>query len=252
MRLRVVLLIPLLVAFIGAGFGVAYAQPGSVTGGLFYFHLNSVAYHNENSSVTLLDEANLLPPVGSTSEISEVSAAIRNATTIFGTIWVGSVAWVTEPLNEPATIQGTATFTVWLYSDDPATPSFSGVGAGVAVLDQQNQTVGNYVYSFTYAQGKALDSTPAEHSFSVDLDYNISPGQRLVFAVGVGSTTEGWSMKVLYDDSQYPSRVQLPTTVTVVPEFQEATPVLIALTLTATILSLSVARRTACHNRSVT
>lgn len=242
----------LAVAFIGAGSGAASAQLSSVSGGLFYFHLNSVAYRNENASVLLLDEANLLPPMGSTSQISTVSAAIRNATTIFGTIWVGSVAWVTEPLTEPATIRGTATFTVWLYSDDPATPSFSGVGAGVAVLDQQNQTVGNYVYSFTYANGKALDSTPTELSFSVDLDYNISPGQRLVFAVGVGSTTEGWSMKVLYDNSQYPSRVQLPSTVTVVPEFQKVTPVMIALTLTATILSLSVARRRVCHKRSVT
>lgn len=115
-----------------------------------------------------------------------------------------------------------AKFTAWLSSDD-VTPSFSGVGAGVAVLNQQNQTVGNYRYAFTYVCGKALTGTPTLYSFNVELNQNVSAGQRLVFAVGVGSTTEGWRMRVFFDDVQYSSGVQLPTAVTVVPEFDPHT-----------------------------
>jgi hypothetical protein len=134
-------------------------------------------------------------------------------------------------------LDGTATFTVWLSSDD-VTPSFSGVGAGVAVLNQQNQTVGNYRYAFDYARGKALTGTPTLYSFNVELNQNVSAGQRLVFAVGVGSTTEGWRMNVFFDDVQHSSGVQLPTAVTVVPEFDAATFFLAI--LIPTILSLTI------------
>ena len=214
-------LIVMMILFLGASTGLASAQ-SPVSGDIFYFHLKAVTYGSENASVTVVEEANLTKPSGSTPGVFEVAAAIRNATTIFGTIWVGSVAWVTGPLREPTVLGGTATFTVWLSSDD-VTPSFSGVGAGIAVLNQQNQTVGNYRYSFTYARGKILTGTPTLYSFNVELNQNVSAGQRLVFAVGVGSTTEGWRMNVFFDDVQHSSGVQLPMTVTVVPEFDPAT-----------------------------
>ena len=211
-----------------------------MSGSVFYFHYKSETYRNENASILILEEANFTIPLGSTPRIFEVSAAIRNVTTIFGSIWIGSVAWVTQPLAEATQVRGASTFTVWLSSDD-ATPSFSGVGAGVAVLNQQNQIVGKYVCTYSYAQGKILTSTPREYSFNVELNQEISAGQRLFFAVGVGSTTEGWRMKILFDDSQHPSRVLLPSNITVVPEFQLNAAILTA--FGATILSLSLAQR---------
>jgi len=219
--LHAISLTVIMILFLGASIGFGSAQ-SPVSGETFYFHLKAVTYRSENASVTFVEEANLTAPLGSTPRVFEVAAAIRNATTIFGTIWVGSVAWVTGPLTEPAMLGGTATFTVWLSSDD-VTPSFSGVGAGIVVLNQQNQTVGNYRYAFTYARGKVLSGTPALYSFNVELNQNVSAGQRLVFAVGVGSTTEGWRMNVFFDDVQHSSGVQLPMAVTVVPEFDPAT-----------------------------
>jgi hypothetical protein len=231
-------LIAILILAVAAPIGLASAQPQS--GDTFYFHFESETYRNENESIIVVEEANLTAPAGSTPRVFEVAASIKNATTIFGTIWVGSVAWVTRPLTELAMFSGTATFTVWLSSDD-VTPSFSGVGAGVAVLDQENQTVGNYHYSFNYAHGKVLTTTPTLYSFNVQLDQLVSPGQRLVFAVGVGSTTEGWRMNVFFDDLQYSSRVQLPTNITVVPEFGPPTFLLTA--LIAMVLWLTMTRQ---------
>jgi hypothetical protein len=240
MRLSPFPLAALMILFVNTATGITSAQAPPVSGSVFYFHYKSEMYRSENASVVILEEANFTIPLGSTPKIFQASAAIRNVTSVFGSVWIGSVAWVTQPLTEATTARGASTFTVWLSSDD-ATPSYSGVGAGVAVLNQQNQTVGKYVYTYSYTQGKILTSTPSEYSFNVELNQEISAGQRLVFAVGVGSTTEGWRMKILFDDSQHPSRVLLPSNVTVVPEFQLNAAILIA--FGATILLLSLAQR---------
>ena len=240
MRLSAISLAALMILFVNTATGIASAQAPTVSGSVFYFHYKSEMYRNENASVVILEEANFTTPLGSTPKVFEVSAAIRNVTTALGSVWIGSVAWVTQPLTDATTVRGASTFTVWLSSDD-ATPSFSGVGAGVAVLNQQNQTVGKYVYTYSYAKGKILTSTPSEYSFNVELNQEISAGQRLLFAVGVGSTIEGWRMKILFDDSQHPSRVLLPSNITVVPEFQLNAGILTA--FGATILLLSLAQR---------
>jgi hypothetical protein len=231
-------LIVILILTLAAPIGLASAQPQKAD--TFYFHFLSETYRNDNESVIVVEDATSTPPAGSTPRVLEVAASIKNATTIFGTIWVGSIAWVTRPLTQPAMVSGSATFTVWLSSDD-VTPSFSGVGAGVAVLDQENQTVGNYHYSFDYAHGKILTGSPTLYSFNVQLDQLISPDQRLVFAVGVGSTTQGWRMDVYFDDLQYPSHVLLPTNITVVPEFEPSRFLLTA--LIAVVLALTITRQ---------
>jgi hypothetical protein len=240
MRLSPFALAALIILFVSTTTGIASTQAQPVSRSVFYFHYKSETYRNENASIIVLEEANFTAPISSTPIISEVAAAIRNATTIFGTIWIGSIAWLTQPLTEATKLVGAATFTVWLSSDD-ATPSYSGVGAGVAVLNQQNQTVGKYVYTYSYAQGKILTSTPTEYSFNVELNQEISAGQRLIFAVGVGSTSEGWHMKIFFDDSQHASRVLLPSSITVVPEFQPNAAILTF--FGATILLLSLTKR---------
>lgn len=219
------------------GLALAQAQP---SGDVFYFHLVSEIYRSENASATVIEEANTNAPTSSSGSIEQVAAAIPNATTIVGTIWVGTVGWITEPLRDPALIAGTASFTVWLSSDD-VPPSYSGIGAGVAVLNEQNQTVGNYVYTFTYAHGNVLTATPTAYTFNVDIYRNILAGQRLVFAVGVGSTTEGWRMNVFFDGVQYQSHVQLPESINIVPEFEPGATLLTM--LIAIVLSLTVQRR---------
>jgi hypothetical protein len=238
MRLSPFTLAALMILLVNTATGIASAQAPPVSGSVFYFHYKSEMYRSENASVIILEEANFTTPLGSTPRIFEVSAAIRNVTSVFGSVWIGSIAWVTQPLTEATTVRGASTFTVWLSSDD-ATPLFSGVGAGVAVLNQQDQTVGKYVYTYSYAQGKILASTPSEYSFNVELNQEISVGQRLVFAVGVGSTTEGWRMKILFDDSQHPSRVLLPSNITVIPEFQLNAAVLTAFGVMILLLSLA-------------
>lgn len=211
-------------------------------GNVFYFHYRTQLYRNENGSVTVLEEANLSLPLRSIPQVVEVAAAIQNVTSIFfGTAWIGTLAWVTQPITELTTIRGPIDFTVWLSSDD-APPLFSGIGAGVAVLDQQDHVVGGYVYSYSYARGSILTSTPTPYEFTVNFDRQVTSGQKLVFAVGVGSTSLEWRMKVSFDDQQHASRAQLPSNITVIPEFTQ-TPAIVLFAVMAFFLSL-IKRRT--------
>jgi hypothetical protein len=219
---------------------VALGQQQLFSGNEFYFHYKSQLYRNENSSIIGLEEANLSVPVRGTPEVMEVAAAIRNATLLFGTIWVGTVAWLTQPFAAPTVINGHLVFRVWLASND-SVPSFSGVGAGVAVIDEKGRQVGNYVYSYSYAQGSVLTPTPKEYTFGVKFNQEIDPDWKLIFAVGLGSTTVYWRMRVYFDSTDFPSLVQLPTNVTVIPEFTASSMVMNA--CVAIALSLTLLRR---------
>jgi hypothetical protein len=224
------------------GVSVVAAQQQLFSGNEFYFHYKSELYRNENSSIIGLEEANLSIPVRETPEVMEVAAAIRNATTFIGTIWVGSVAWLTEPFAAPTVINGELAFEVWLGSNDSA-PSYSGVGAGVAVISEQGQQVGNYAYSYSYARGNVLTQTPRMYTFRVNFSREISLGCRLILAVGLGSTTAYWRMQVYFDSADYPSRVQLPTNVTIIPEFALSGMVMMNVCI-AVALSLTLLKRT--------
>jgi hypothetical protein len=227
LKLRLTLLVWLAILSFNVTMYEASAQAPSQSGTVFYFHYRTQVYRNENGSVAVLEEANFTLPSTFSPQVVEVDAAIRNATIIFfGTAWIGSVAWITQPIIQPQTISGPISFTVWLSSDDSA-PSFSGIGAGVAVLDQQDNVIGSYVYSYSYSRGKILTSTPTPYQFTVNFDRQVGQGQKLLFAVGVGSTSLGWRMKVYFDGQQYPSRAQLPSSVTVVPEFSQPPALLI-------------------------
>lgn len=234
-------LLTLILAVDVLGVSVVAAQQQLFSGNEFYFHYKSRLYRNDNSSIIGLEEANLSIPVGETPEVMEVAAAIRNATTFFGTIWVGSVAWLTQPFAAPTVINGELVFEVWLASNDSA-PSYSGVGAGVAVINEQGQQVGNYAYSYSYAGGNVLTPTPKEYTFRVKFDREIIQGSKLVLAVGLGSTTAYWRMQVYFDSTNYPSRVQLPTNVTIIPEFTVNGMVMNA--CIAIALSLTLLKRT--------
>ena len=209
------------------------------TGDLFYFHDNSILYRNENSSVTVIAEANLEPPNASVSKATEVAANIRNATTPFGTIWVGSVSWLSQPLTKYEVLQGIVTITAWLSSDN-STPPFSGIGAGIGIVDDQNKLVGQSQYAYSYGQGSVLTTQVKSYEFNVTVNRSVQAGQRLVFAVGLGATRQGWKMEVYFDSLQYPSRVQLPGSVAVVSE--PVTPLVVGSCVAVTIL-LSESRR---------
>jgi hypothetical protein len=217
-----------------------FAQRQPLSGNEFYFHYKSELYRNENSSVIGLEEANFSLPAQQAPKVIDVSAAIRNATTFFGTIWVGSVAWLTPPFSAPTAIRGELEFDVWLASNESA-PLISGVGAGVAAIDGEGQQVGSYAYSYSYGQGNILTSTPREYTFKVNYNQEIPLGGKLILAVGLGATTAYWRMQVYFDSTNYASRAQLPTNVTIVPEF--ATPILGITTCVAIALSLTLIRR---------
>jgi len=226
----------------GAAVGTIPWQTSTQSGTVFYFHYKSMLYRSNNASITLLEEANLRKPGDVIPQVVNVASTIRNVTTLLGTVWVGTISWISQPLAEPAIIRGSVIFGVWLSSND-RTPAFSGVGAGIAVLDQQNRTVGNYAYSYSYAHGKIIAASVREYSFNVVLDREIAAGQRLVFAVGVGSTTAGWQMKVYFDATQNPSHAQLPSSVLVlaIPEFAQVPVILMA--VIAIIVSLGLPQR---------
>jgi len=99
------------------------AKGYTTSGYLFYFHQKSILYRNENASIIVIEEADFEPPNGTFPKAVEVAANIRNATTPFGTIWVGSVSWTSQPLLESTILHGTVALSVWLSSDD-STPAF--------------------------------------------------------------------------------------------------------------------------------
>ena len=215
--------------------GVLASGTTGVSTRVFYFHNESELYHNENASIIVLEEANVSVPTGSAPQVVEVAAAIRNATTLFGSIWVGSVAWISQPLAEPTGIYGRAVFSVWLSSSDSA-PTFSGVGVGIAILNEKNETR-DHIYTYSYAKGNVLTTVPKEYAFELELNMDIPAEQRLVFAVGLGSTTPAWQMKIYFDSKQYASLVQLPSPILVVAELAQERPVLAAVVI---VVSLSL------------
>jgi len=230
-----------ILAVSGTMLGTIPAQAAS-SGSVFYFHYKSQLYRNDNASITLLELANLTAPARTSPQVVEVDSSIRNVTTIFGSVWVGTIGWTTPPLAESTAIHGSVNIQVWLSSGNNATPTFSGIGAGIAVVDPQNRTVGNYTYAYRYAHGSILTANAKQYAFSVNLDKEVAAGQRLIFAVGIGSTTPGWPMKVYFDAAQYPSQAQLPTNVLVLPEFTQ-TPIILTTLAALTAFSIGLVHR---------
>jgi len=229
-----------LLATTGSTIGALSLGAASSYGSVFYFHYESELYRNENGSITVLEEADPSPTMGTVPQLVKVAAAIRNASTIFGSVWIGTVAWISQSLAEPTWIHGPVIFLVWLSSEDPA-PTFSGIGVGAAVLDRKNHTAGDYVYAYSYARGNVLTSAPKRYELQVELDREIAADQRLVFAVGVGSTTPSWQMRIYFDSIQYPSQVQLPSRILVVAELAQNRAGIVIVVLI--LLSLSFIQR---------
>ncbi len=210
-------------------------------GNLFYFHDTSILYRNDNSSLTVIAEANLEPPNNSVTKTAAVAANIRNATTPFGTIWVGSVGWVSQPFSEPEVLNGVITVTAWLSSND-SSPPFSGIGAGVTIIDSHDKLVGQPVYSYSYGQGSVLTSQPSSYQFNLNINRSVQQDQRFVFAVGLGATAQGWKMTVYFDSLQYPSRAAMPGNVQVAVSELDA-PLVAALSLVAGEVLIVSSRR---------
>lgn len=91
-------------------------EPGSI----FYFHYRSMLYQSNNASIVLLEEASLNQPVDGVPQVVEVASGIKNATALFGTVWIGTVSWIGQPLAQPTVIHGSVLFEVWLSSNDTA------------------------------------------------------------------------------------------------------------------------------------
>lgn len=208
------------------------------TGNLFYFHYNSLLYRNTNSSVIVISEANLTPPNSTVSEFIDVAANIRNATTPFGTVWVGSVSWISPPLSQSQTLQGVVTITAWISSND-SQPSLSGIGGGIVILDNQNNIVGQPLYSYLYGQAGRLTGQANSYQFTLNINRNVEAGQRIVFAVGLGANVPGWRMRIYFDSLSYPTRAQLPETVVAVSE--PSVPVTTTIALVGTLAAISQA-----------
>ncbi len=210
-------------------------------GNLFYFHDTSILYRNDNSSLTVIAEANLEPPNNSIAKTIEIAANIRNATTPFGTIWVGSVSWVSQPVSKPQVLDGSITVTAWFSSND-SPPPFSGIGAGITIIDSQGNLVGQPVYAYSYGQGSVLTNQPSSYQFNLNINRSVQHGQRFVFAVGLGATAQGWKMTVYFDSLQYPSRASMPGNIQVAVSELDA-PLIAALSLVAGEVLIVTSRR---------
>lgn len=176
----------------------------------FYFYGNRLMFASANMSVLVFDRADVNRPVGDNATVVECVSQIRQV--VLGmTGWIGGVSWGSRRLLSDTRIFGTVRFHCWLSSEESLSFwELSGVGVGVAEVDQRGAVVWGPVYGYVYSFGSMLSFVPSEHSIAVDVDHTLRAGNHILFGVVVGSTRQGWRAKVHLGSSSYPSGVMVP------------------------------------------
>ena len=106
---------------------------------------------------------------------------------------------------------GVAGFQVWLSGDLWLWPwELSGVGVGVAEVDENGTVLWGPKYRYQYSLRNILSSQPREYSLSVDVDHLFKARNHVLFGVVTGSTREGWRATAYFGSVDYASNVVAP------------------------------------------
>ena len=198
---------------------------------IMIFHMRSSVYSN-SPSIFIYNGADTNPPTYSTPATTSVSCSYSsadfqqflpsNAQTWLsgGNVWVGGVAWITQPLGEDLTIRGNASITVWMSSPD-ADVAESGYLLGMAESTSMVNLVGEPMYQYYQASGSVLQSSPSPYRLTFSVDRTFAKGNIIAFFVIVGSTSRGWQFQVYFDSPGMNSFAELPLDGAPVPEFSQ-------------------------------
>jgi hypothetical protein len=198
---------------------------------LMIFHMRSSVYSN-SASIFIYNGADTSPPVYSTPATTSVSCSSSsgdfqqflpsNAQTWLSesNVWVGVVAWITQPLEEDLTIRGNASITVWMSSPDAGVAE-SGYLLGMAESTSLVNIVGEPMYQYYQASGSVLQPSPSLYRLMFTVDRTFAKGNIIAFFVMVGSTSRGWQVQVYFDSPQMNSFAELPLDGAPIPEFSQ-------------------------------
>jgi len=183
---------------------------GPASNVVFYFHGRVVMRASGNRSVLVYDRADLNPPLSDEATVEEFSSEIRQ--TVEGIpVWVGGVSWGSRAMRNDTRVVGPAAFHCWLSSEDWLWFwELSGVGVGVAEVDNSGRVIWGPIYRYRYAIGNMLSSSPKELQLTVDMDHVFKAGNHILFGVVAGSTRQGWKARVHFGSTRFASRATLP------------------------------------------
>jgi len=206
------------------------------------FHMYSLVYSNSNSSIFVYNGAETNPPTYASPVTSVVFCDLHQSVQTWlpvSDVWFGVVTWITQPLAENMTIQGSVSMTVWMSTPDEA-PALSGYAFGLSEVDSLGNPIGESSYQYYYAYGNVLGRSPAPFKLSFDVNRTVTKGHIIGFFVVVGANTQGWRYQVYFDSPNMNSFAELPILSVPVPEFSEVIEVII---MTMVLVSLCVVRR---------
>jgi hypothetical protein len=198
---------------------------------MMIFHMHSSVYSN-SASIFIYNGADTNPPIYSTPATTSVSCTSSsgdfqqflpsNAQTWLsgGNVWMGGVAWITQPLGQDLTIRGNASITVWMSSSD-ADVAESGYLLGMAESTSMVNIVGEPMYQYYQTSGSFLQPPPSLYRLTFGVDRTFAKGNIIAFFVIVGSTSRGWQVQVYFDSPQMNSFAELPLDGAPVPEFSQ-------------------------------
>jgi len=188
----------------------AVCDQASTSQVVFYFHRRVLMMVNANQSVYVYDRADINPPSGDEATVIEFRSEIRQ--TVEGIpAWVGGVSWGSRTMQNDTRMFGPVVFRCWLSSEDWLWFwELSGVGVGVAEVDNKGQVVWGPIHQYKYAIGNMLGSSPKEVQLSVDVDHVFKAGNHILFGVVAGSTKQGWKARAHFGSTKFASHVVVP------------------------------------------
>ena len=182
---------------------------GDASGHVLYFNYVSEVLRDREGSMFIYYQADEAPVYSDSPQRTTFRTAVKK-TYLWMEVYVGGVAWLTQPLTQDLKVEGKVEMHVWLSSDDPNHGWASGYGGGIAEIDENGKPVYGPVYDVSYRMGRAVGNTPEEYTSAFNVQHVFKKGHRVMFGFVVGSTVQGWTATAYFSSKDKPSYVILP------------------------------------------
>jgi hypothetical protein len=170
-----------------------------------------------NQSLYIYDGAYIDPPT-STSPSQQVTKCMIKQIFDSYTIWIGSLGWVTKPLESSLHVKGDVTLNAWMSSTQDVGWYYwlieghhTGYMMTIAEIDENGKPTDWYQYAYFEGEWKQISSTPTLYSLTIkDVDHVFPEGHSIIFTAGILSTMQGWTATIYFDSTNMPSRAIVP------------------------------------------
>ena len=190
---------------------IPYDDESTFTNVTLYFHNSPENNLSNNQSIYVFSGANSLQ--GNEVSVTQITSKTNIQFVYSGIIvWIAGISWFTGSLQTDCHLKGSADIEVWMNSvDSISLIDWSGYGAAVIDLDENNNLAWNTSISYTFGYGKIISDNPSLYEFTIDnIDHVFSKGHRIGFIIGVGSTKQAWEVNIYFDSSSMNSLAIIP------------------------------------------